>query len=81
MRAGDGRGRIVEEALTNVQLHSGADEVEVRLATTEGHVVLDVPAGTRGPALRSSRPVRPPARGRYPSRIRRRAISASSPGW
>jgi two-component system sensor histidine kinase UhpB len=34
--------RIVEEALSNVRLHSAADEVEVRLGTNGSHIVVSV---------------------------------------
>jgi two-component system sensor histidine kinase UhpB len=40
--------RIVEEALSNVRLHSGAGSVDVKLGSTEGTVVLTVHDDGRG---------------------------------
>jgi signal transduction histidine kinase len=40
--------RIVEEALSNVRLHSGAASVDVKLGSTEGTVVLTVHDDGRG---------------------------------
>jgi len=40
--------RIVEEALANVRLHSGADSVDVKLGSTTGGVILTVQDDGRG---------------------------------
>jgi two-component system, NarL family, sensor histidine kinase UhpB len=50
--------RILEEALTNVRMHSGARRVEVSLAATDGHVALEVADDGKGASAdgRGNRP-------------------------